>query len=146
MSISSIKSAVKATLDTLVTATVLAGATETDIKNDPLNTDIPGYPHAFLMPPAVESEVLDNRTLIRTYAFDIMVLFQAEDIDGTADVEIAVEAMLDAFDNNPTNTGTALAGMIPVSSAPEPFQHKGKDLIMVVLQIKAKEVVSLTFF
>lgn len=145
MSIASIKTRVKTRLDELVTATVLGGATVTDIKKDPLSVDIKSYPHAFLMPPAVESEILDNRTNARSYTFDIMVLFQAENIASTDEVEEAVEAMLNAFDNNPTQDGTALGTVLPVASAPAPFQHGGKDMIMVVLQVKVTELVGLTF-
>ncbi len=145
MSINTIKTAIKANLDELVTATVLGGATITSIKKSPLSSDVATYPHAFLMPPAVESEVLDNRTNVRTYSFDIMVLFQAEDISDTADLEVKIESMLSKFDNDPTLGGTALAGVLPVSSSPEPFQHNGRDLVMVVLQIQAKEPVTLTF-
>lgn len=145
MSINTIKNAIKSNLDDLVTATVLGGATITSIKKSPLSSDVATYPHAFLMPPAVESEVLDNRTNVRTYSFDIMVLFQAEDISDTADLEVKIESMLSKFDNDPTLGGTALAGVLPVSSSPEPFQHNGRDLVMVVLQIQAKEPVSLTF-
>ncbi|MER0170352.1 MAG: hypothetical protein DU489_07060 [Nitrosomonas sp.] len=146
MSISSIKTAIKAKLDSLVTDTVLGGATITSMKENPLSSDVGIYPHAFLMPPAVESEVLDNRNIIRNYTFDIMVLFQAEDIDDTSDLEVKIESMLSKFDNDPTLGGTAMAGTLPVSSSPVPAQHgNGKDLIMVVLQIQAKEPVALTF-
>lgn len=145
MSIANIKAAIKTNLDNLVTDTVLGGVTETDIKRNPLNADVGSYPHAFLMPPAVESAALDNRTNLRTYTFDIMILFRAEDIDTTAELEIAIEAVLDEFDNDPTLGGTAQGGVLPVSSAPEPFQHNGRDLIMVVIQIQAKEDVALTF-
>jgi hypothetical protein len=145
MSINTIKNAIKSNLDELVTDTVLGGATITSIKKSPLSSDVATYPHAFLMPPAVESEVLDNRTNVRTYSFDIMVLFQAEDISDTADLEVKIESMLSKFDNDPTLGGTALAGVLPVSSSPEPFNHNGRDLVMVVLQIQAKEPVSLTF-
>ena len=145
MSISTIKAAIKTNLDNLVTDTVLAGASVGDIKKSPLNSDVGLFPHAFIMPPAVESEVLDNRTNVRTYTFDIMVLFRAEDISGTAELEADIEDILGEFDNDPTLGGTALGGVLPVSSAPEPFQHNGKDLIMVVVQIQAKEVVSLSF-
>jgi len=145
MSISNIKTQLKVLLDELVTADVLTAATITDIKKDPLSVDTASYPHAYLMPPAVESEVLDNRSIIRTYTFSIMVLFQAENISGTAELETSIESMLSKFDNNPTLNGTAQAGMLPVSSAPEPFQHGGRDLIIVELQVTAKEVVDLTF-
>ena len=145
MSISTIKTALKTNLDALVTSTVLGGATITDIKKDPLSVDISTYPHAFLMPPAVESETLDNRTNLRTYTFDIMVLFKAVNLASTTALETAIESILSKFDNDPTLGGTALGGVLPVSSAPEPFQHNGQDLIMVIIQIQAKETVSLTF-
>ena len=143
--ISNIKNAIKTNLDALVTDSVLGGATITDIKKDPLNTDIATYPHAFLMPPAVDSEVEDNRSLIRTYTFDVMLLFQAENLASTTELETKIESVLNKFDNDPTLGGNALGGVLPVSSAPEPFQHNGHDLIMVVIQIQAKEVVSLSF-
>ena len=109
MSIQTIKNAIKSNLDDLVTANVLGGATITSIKKSPLSSDVGTFPHAFLMPPAVDSEVLDNRTNVRTYSFDIMILFQAEDISDTADLEVKIESMLSKFDNDPTLGGTALA-------------------------------------
>lgn len=145
MSLTTVKAAIKTNLDELVTAETLGGATQTDIKKDPLSIDLKSYPHAFLMPPSIESEVQDNRSVIRTYTFDIMVLFNAKNLDTTAELETAIEALLNKFDNDPTLGGTANAGVLPVSSAPEPFQHSGKDLIMVIIQIQAKELVSLTF-
>lgn len=145
MSIATIKTAMKSTLDQLVTDGVLGGATITSIKRDPLNHDIASYPHAFIMPPATESEVLDNRTVTRTHTFAIMVLFRGEDIDDYDDLETKIESMMTTFDNDPTLNGTALGGVLPVSSAPEPFQHNGRDLVIVVLQIQAKEIVTLTF-
>lgn len=145
MSIATIKAAIKTNLDAIVTDGNLGGATQTDIKKNPLTADVASYPHAFLMPPAMESEVLDNRSIIRTYTFDVMILFRAEDLDTTSELETAIEAVLTKFDNDPDLGGTALAGVLPVSSSPEPFQHNGRDLIMVVVQIQAKEYVSLTF-
>lgn len=143
--IQDIKNAIKTNLDALVTDTVLAGATITDIRKDPLAADIPTFPHAFLMPPAVESEVLDNRTVLRTYTFGVMIVFNAENLTSTTELEENIESVLSKFDNDPTLGGTALGGVLPVSSAPQPFQHAGRDLIMAVVEIKAKEPVSLSF-
>lgn len=145
MSAPLIKAAIKVNLDALVTSAVLGGATTSDIKKDPLAADIPSFPHAFLMPPSIESEALDNRTNIRTYVFDIMVLWNAENITDATTIEEDIEAILNKFDNDPTLGGTAMAGYLPVSLAPQPFQHGGKDLIMAVVQIQAKQHVSLTF-
>lgn len=145
MSAVTIKQAIKTNLDALVTSEVLAGATITDIKKSPLAGDIASFPHAFLMPPTIESEPLDNRTIIRTYIYDVMVLWNAENIEDATTVEDNIEDILSVFDNDPTLGGTAMGGVLPVSLAPQPFQHAGKDLIMGIVQIQAKQHVSLTF-
>jgi hypothetical protein len=145
MSAATIKAAIKAHLDDLVTAGTLAGASSSDLKKNPLAADIPGSPWAYLMPPGIESEASDNRTNIRTYVYDIMVIWNAENITDDTTVETCLEAVLDEFDNDPTLNGTAMGGILPVSSAPQPFQHGGKDLIMANVQIQAKQFVSLTF-
>lgn len=145
MSATAVKSAIKTNLDALVTAATLAGATTSDFKKDPLAADIPGFPWAFLLPPSIESEALDNRTNLRTYVYDIMLLWNAENIEDSTTIEADIEAILSKFDNDPTLGGTAMAGILPVSMAPQPFQHAGKDLIMAVVQIQAKQYVQLTF-
>lgn len=145
MSAVDIKNAIKASLDELVTDEVLAGATITDFKKSPLAGDIPSFPHAFLMPPSIESEASDNRTNIRIYNYDIMILWNGQNIDDATTVEENIEAILDKFDNNPTLSGTAMAGVLPVATAPQPMQHAGKELIMAVVQIQAKQHVSLTY-
>lgn len=145
MSAVTIKEAIKTNLDALVTAEVLGGATTSDIKKNPLAADIPSFPHAFLMPPSIESEVLDNRTIVRTYIYDIMLIWNAENITDATTVEDNIEDVLSKFDNDPTLGGEAMAGVLPVSLAPQPYQHNGKDLIMAVVQIQAKQHVSLTF-
>ena len=123
MSISTIKAAIKTNLDNLVTDTTLAGADSSDIKTDPLQADVGVYPYAFLMPPSTDSEVLDNRSVLRTHTFDILIIFQAEDITGVAEVETTIEACMAEFDNDPTLSGTALGGVLPVSSSPTPYQQ-----------------------
>ena len=145
MSISTIKAAIKTNLDELVVSEVLAGASVGEMKINPLDADIAAYPHAFLMPPSVQSEVLDNRTVTRTYTFTILTLFKGEDLEETADLETKIESVLSKFDNDPTLSGTALGGVLPVSSAPEPFQHNHTQLVAVEFNIEAKEVVSLSF-
>lgn len=145
MSIKTIKENIKLNLDALVTSGVLAGATITDIKKNPLQADTPNYPHAYLMPPATTSDVLDNRSVTREHSFDILILENAENIATTTEIEEMIEDILSKFDNDPTLQGSALGGVLPVSSAPAPFNHGGKDLIMFTIEIKAKELVDLTF-
>ncbi len=139
------KNAIKSNLDNLVADEVLAGATISDLRTNPLSADIAAYPHAFLMPPSIESEAEDNRTNVRTYSYDIMILWNAENIKDATTVEENIEAILDVFDNDPTLGGTALAGVLPVSLAPQPIQHGSKDLIMAIVQVQAKQHVDLTF-
>jgi len=145
MSITTIKNQVKAKLDTLVTDGVIANAVQSDIKLDPLNMDVGNFPVGVVMPPAVESEVLDNVTITRTYIYDLIFVFNAEDLDTTNELETKMEAILNAFDNDPTLGGAANAGVLPIASAPEPFQHNGNDRILFVVNLRAAETVLLTF-
>lgn len=145
MSAVAIKQAIKTNLDALVTSGVLSAATISDFKKDPLSADTALYPHAFLMPPSIESETLDNRTNVRTYTYDIMILWDGQNITDSTTVEEDLESILDVFDNDPTLNGTAMAGVLPISSAPQPMQHTSKQIIMAVVQIQAKQHVSLTF-
>lgn len=145
MSIQTIKNEIDAHLQALVVDGTLGAATMTDIRKDPLSSVMGPYPHAFLMPPSIESEINDNRTLIRTYTFDIMVLFKPETLASTTELEEKVEAILNEFDNDPTLNGSAMAGVPPTSSSPQPIQTIGGSLIMVVVQVQAKELVTLTY-
>ena len=86
-----------------------------------------------------------NRSLARSYVYEIMIVWKAENIEDATTVENDLEAILGKFDNDPTLGGTALGGILPVSLSPQPIQHAGRDLIMAVVQIKAKEFVQLTF-
>jgi len=145
MSLSTVKSAVKTKLDTLVTDGVIANAVISDTKLDPLSMEVGHYPVGIVMPPAVESEVLDNVNITRTYVFDLVFIFNAEDLDSTNELEGKIENILNAFDNDPTMSGAANAGVLPVTSAPEPFQHGGKDMVMLVVNLRASETILLSF-
>jgi len=141
---STIKNQIKAELDELVTATTLAAATISDIRKNPLDEAAP-YPHAFLMPSAIESEILDNRNITRTYTFTIMVVSKAEDITSTTQIEVLREAILDKFDNNPNLDNLAEGGITPLSSGIEPYQHQNVNLIIFDVILKITTVKLLTF-
>lgn len=144
MSSVSIKQAIKTKLDGLVTDGVLGGASISDLRKDPLS-DIPTYPHAFLTPPSMESEVVDNRSILRTYIYDILLVWKAENITDGDTIEEDIENVVTAFDNDPTLGGEAIGGVLPVSSAPQPIQHTANQLIVAQVQIQAKQHVSLDF-
>ena len=74
-----------------------------------------------------------------------MVIQNAENIATSDEIETLVENMMNEFDNDPTLGGTALGGVLPVSSSPQPYQHSGKDLVMFILRLEAKADVSLSF-
>lgn len=145
MAITDIKAAIKAHLDALVTAGVLRFAASSDVRHDPLAADHPAFPAAYLMPPGMESQVLDNRTVLRTYTFDILLVENGENVQDVAQLEALVEAVIGEFDNDPTLGGQARGGVLPVSASPRPFQHNGKDLFAIYVQIVAKQDVTLTF-
>lgn len=146
MSSVDIKEAIKAKLDTLAGEEgPLRYVAISDLKKNPLDADIPAFPAGFVMPPSIERESLDNRNTIRIYTFDLMFLWNADNLSDATTVEENIEAILDAFDNDPTLGGTAMAGMFPVASAPQPVQTSSKNLIMAVVQIQAKQHVQLTY-
>ena len=143
--LTNIKTQIKTYLDQLVTATTLGMADSADFRKDPLAGDIPKFPAAFLMPPAIESEVVDNRTLMRTYTFTIMIIVKGENITTASYLEDLAEAILDKFDNNPTLAGYADGAIEPTSSVPEPFQHNNRNFVIFYVTIKAKKTVTLTY-
>lgn len=139
------KAQLKTVLDTLV-PTYVKSVTLSDIKKDPLDAEIGGYPAIFIMPPALgASERLDNRTNLRDYTFFLLVVMRAEDIATTADVEDLMERIVNVLDNVITLSGTVIGGVSPVTSAPEAFQHNSRDLIVFDVIIKARITETLTF-
>lgn len=132
-----VKSAVKAVLDGLVTGGTLGYAGSFDFKKDPLSADIPRFPAAYLMPPATESEQSDNRTLLRTLTFSIMVLVRAEDIANDSTIEDLINNILNAFDDVPTLNGAANGATEPTSTTPEPVQHQTGNMVMFFITVKA---------
>ena len=142
---SNVKTQIKTYLDELVTATTLGFASSADLRKDPLAEDIPAYPAAYLMPPAIESQVVDNRTLLRSYTFTIMVIVKGEDISSSSYIEDLTEAIMDKFDNKPTNGGTADGGMEPSISTPEPLQHNNRNFVLFYVTLKANKTITLTY-
>ena len=143
--IKTIKDTIKGHLDELVTSNILAGCASTDMRKDPLLGDLPNTPYAWLMPPSTESVAVDNRTLLRTYRFDIMVVVKGENINNDHLIEDLIEAMLNKFDNIPTLGGAADGAVEPATTTPEPLQHKNGSVIVFFITLKVNRTETLTF-
>jgi hypothetical protein len=136
--IGNIKTAIKTILDGLVPAT-LAAVEVTDVRKDPLDGDIIGFPHAFIYPPSLETaDWIDNKTSRREYVFAIMVLMKAENITTASDVEDLMETIMNALENEITLNGTAQAGIFPSTSRPEAYKHGDKTFIVFDIIIRAR--------
>jgi hypothetical protein len=143
--IGNIKTQIKTVLDALA-PTYLKSVTLSDIRKDPLDAEIGAYPAAFIMPPSLgASDRLDNRDVLRDYTFFILVVMRAEDLSTTADVEDLMERVVNALDDSITLDGNAVGGIVPVTSAPEAYQHNGRDLIVFDVIIKARALQMLNF-
>ena len=140
-----IKDAIKTELQDLVTAGSIHGVSETDMRKDPLMGDIPLTPYAYIMPPSTESQVVDNRTLLRTYTFDIMFVVKGENINTATYIEDLLEIILNKFDNIPTLSGVADGAVEPATSTPQPLQHKNGDLVVFFVSLKVNKTVTLTY-
>ena len=121
-----------------------------DFKKSIFGRDIPAYPVAILTTPSIDSKAETNVQNTRTYAFEILVLLRAEDVDDPAQVEDLIEAILNQFDNDPTlkageSTGISDAGVEPSTSAPEAITNGDTSYIAFTIALRAKAVRDLTF-
>lgn len=129
--------------DLLVTLkpSILAEVEITDIRKDPLDGDIVGFPHAFVYPPSLETaDWIDNKTSRRDYIFAIMVIMRSENINSTSDVEDLMESIMNTIENDITLGGTAVAGIQPMTSRPEAFKHGDKSFIVFDVIIRARAI------
>ena len=147
MAIADVKNEIKDFLGSLVSAGDLGGATTLEFKKDPFDYELSAsqYPHAYLTPPTISSTRFDNRTLIRTYTFTIMVIEQVEHISGATQIETLMETIMDKFDNSLTINGTADAGVFPTTSQPEVFEHRKRQFVVFDIILEARQCVPLTF-
>lgn len=143
--IQTIKQAIATQLQALVTANKIAGYSTTDLRYDPLNGDLPTTPYAWLMPPSTTSVAVDNRTLLRTYQFDIMVIVKGENVNSSTQIEELIETFLNNFDNVPTLIGAADGAVEPANSTPVPLQHKNGDILVFFVSLKVNRTETLTF-
>ena len=141
------KEKIVAMLRTLENAETLREVVVQDLKVDPLSAEYAAFPVAVLTPPSLEaSEVLDNRSNVRTYQFNVVVLMKPENFDSTVDVENLQETIINLFDNDPTLSGNADAGLEPAFSRPYPLNYAGRDLVYfeIYLRVKIRKDLSFT--
>lgn len=148
--IQAVKTKIKERLDTLVGAVgsgaVLRGVTITDLKKDPLDAEIQSYPHAFIMPPSIQTvELYDTNSVLRELSFLVMVVQKQDNITSTSEIEDLINTIMDTIDSSITLSNTAIGGVQPTSSFPEPFIHNGKSLIVFDILIKARILTTLTY-
>lgn len=142
--IGNIKSRIVALLTTLK-PTYLAEVEATDVRKNPLDGDIVGFPHAFVYPPSLETaNWIDNRTSNRDYIFAIMVMMKSENISSNSDVEDLMELIMNTIENDITLNGTAQGGIMPMTSRPEAYKHGDKSYIVFDIIIKARALNMLT--
>ena len=144
MAIATIKTKLKALLESIVPAT-LGEVQVDDLKTSIFDRDIGAYPCAILTTPEVGADYLTNRENIRTYNFAVVVIQKRENISGANDIETLIETILNKFDNDPTLTGSADGGVEPSSSAPAAYESRGATFITFTIFVKAKESIPLTF-
>src|SRR5580698_9356981 len=109
-----IKSAIVADLESLVTSGVLDGVIEDDFtKLNPFDRTWPAYPSALVIPPTVSaSEYEDFATNLREYTWYVMIVTTPENLSSTDPtyLESLIDNTLQAFDSDVTLQGMANGG------------------------------------
>jgi hypothetical protein len=134
-----IKNQIKTILDALVTGTVLGSVLMDDFKDDVLNRDIPAFPCAILTSPSIESSSAEtNQDNLRTHTFEILIVQKGENVTGSNDMEDLMEALINAFDNDPTLSGKANGGVEPAVSPTVSISSGDRTYILFVITLKPK--------
>lgn len=143
--IGNVKTAIQAKLQTLV-GTSIGTLLVSDLKRDPLDAEIQTYPLAILNPPAIATvDRYETNGYIRELTFTITVVEKQENITSITQVEDLMETLLNLFDASITLGNTAVGGIVPTSSFPEPFIHNGKSLVVFDIIVKARTLTNLTY-
>jgi len=148
--LNTVKNRIKTILDNLKTDGVLGDVQMDDFKKSVFARDVPAYPVAILTTPAIESAADTNRSNLRTYTFDVLVLSRAEDVTDSAEIEDLIENILNEFDNDPTlkagsATGIADGGLEPSASSPEAVSSGERSYIAFTVTLRARATRDLTF-
>lgn len=136
-----IKQQIAINLQALQTAGVINSFVYLDQNPNVLNDTAPnGYPFAIVGMPRIASDYEDQANNIRTYKWDILVVFGQ---NGLADPTISVEGVMDKlanqFDTNFTLAGTAAAAQVPpVQVEPLPLSTPDLTYVCFVATITAR--------
>ena len=143
--ISTIKNAVKTKLESLVPATLGQVVVDDFKQADFSYKDIGKYPAAVLSSPSLEGSAETNRDNLRTHTFTIGIIQKGENVQSATDIEEIMEAVVDAFDNDPTLGGAAPGGVDPSSSTPESLSSVDGSFVVFTVTVKARALKTLDF-
>ncbi len=132
-----IKAQILAVLNTLKSNGVIGSIIESDINENVLTLDIPGYPCVFLGQSRMNAVWEYQQSNRRTYTFDLMVMQLQDNITSMGDIEDLRDAIAYEFDNNLTLAGTAVAGVQASYSERMPIAQEGKNLVVFYVTIIA---------
>lgn len=142
---SDIKAKIKAKLDALKVAGTLKTVIEYDGKKGIFDYDFASTPAAVLGSPSMSSAIETNRDNMRAYTFEIVVITKAEEVSSLTQLEDLAETLLDAFDNDPTMTGSANGGVEPSTSPAEPVVSRGNNYLAFSVVVVARAVKVLSY-
>lgn len=137
--------AITAHLEALKTAQVLKAYLVQDFRENLLEKDLPAYPCAILMPPAVDSVEESRQTNLRTFTFDLVVVQKKDNLSGANAIGELIEAIIDEFDNDPTLGGAADGGLPPGSSVPDEVTSADGTFIVFAVTLRPRALKNLTF-
>lgn len=144
--IGTIKTAVKTHLDALKTAGTLGQVIVDDFKTNPLGglyKNISAYPAAIVGTPGITSGYETNRDNLRSYTFEILVIFKGENVSSITAIEDTIELVLNRFDNDPT-LGGAANGATTAASSPEQIITEDGTFILFAISLTARATYALT--
>ena len=147
--LNTIKTNIKATLDTLQRKEIIRDVQVDDFKKGIFNRNFSSFPVAILTTPTIESRAETNVQNLRTYTFEILFLVNAEEISDPMEIEDLIENILNEFDDDVTlkggtSTGAADGGVEPSTSAPEAITSGGHNYIAFSVILRARAIRDLT--
>lgn len=144
--ISTVKNKIATELGTITTNGDIGGYDQLQFDKMAVDLDTGAYPWVILRPPSVESEVLDNVHVLRTYNFGLDVVFKMENLEQN-DIENTTEAIMNHFDNlSDDMDGVADGGIRPSATAPQIISDESnRNYAMVTIELQVASSQQLTY-